>query len=104
MTNDTTQSGGPDVEAARTPGPWVWKTTPGSDHEYCTVYSEATGRAVARHVQPCDAPTIAAAPELLEACKHLLWLVEVEHKIDGQHITKDAHGAIAKAADIDTEN
>ena len=50
-----------------TPGPWEYKTTPGSDHEYCTVYAVG-GQAIARHVLPDNAATIAALPDLLEAC------------------------------------
>lgn len=34
--------------------------------------------------------------ELLAACKRLLWLIETECGIDGQHITADARAAIAK--------
>ena len=54
-----------------TPGPWHYKTTPGSDHELCTVYSETTGKAVARHVTKEDAPAIAMLPELLEALEEI---------------------------------
>ncbi len=77
------------------PGPWEWKTTPGSDHEYCTVYSTATGRAVARHVLPCDAPFIASTPELLAALKAMLHAVETYGHMD--KTDRLARAAIARA-------
>lgn len=36
---------------------WEYKTTPGSDHELCTIY-EKGGRAIARHVLPENAEHI----------------------------------------------
>ena len=36
---------------------WEYKTTPGSDHEYCTIY-EKGGKAIARHVSPENAKLI----------------------------------------------
>lgn len=47
--------------------------------------------------QAANARLIAAAPEMYAAIERLLWLVEVEHKIDGGHIAEDARAALAKA-------
>ncbi len=33
----------------------------------------------------------------LDQMGHLIWLIEVQHKIDGKHITEDAKAIIAKA-------
>lgn len=42
--------------------PWAHKTTPGSDHEFCTIYEDClSGRAVARHVTPEHAEFIVRA-------------------------------------------
>lgn len=54
-----------------TAGPWEYRSTEGSEHELCTVYIK-NGKAIARHVRLENAPLIAAAPDLLEACKHVL--------------------------------
>jgi len=41
---------------------WAHKTTPGSDHEFCTIYEDRPGgRAVARHVTPENAVIITQA-------------------------------------------
>ena len=39
----------------------------------------------------------ASRKALLAACERLLWLLEVEHKIDTGHIGRDARAAIAAA-------
>ncbi len=56
-----------------TPEPWEWKTTPGSEHERCTVYVKH-GTAVARHVAIVDAPLIADAPVLAA------WVVDLDDR------------------------
>lgn len=53
------------------PEQWEYKTTPGSDNDYCTVYA-VKGRAVAQYVLPKDARLIVKAPELLELVRHVL--------------------------------
>ena len=40
----------------------------------------------------------ASAPDLLEHLKHMIWLVETEHGIDGGHIVQGAKDAVSKAA------
>lgn len=62
-----------------TPGPWEWKTTPGSDHERCTVYVK-DGHAVARHVLPADARLIADAPVLLKTVERLTAILQQAEK------------------------
>lgn len=47
--------------------------------------------------EEANARLIAAAPDLLAACGHLLWLLEIQHGIDTGHIGRDAKAAIAKA-------
>ena len=54
-----------------TPGPWEYRLTEGSDKKLATVYGR--GKGIARHVLPEDARLIAAAPDLLEACKTALY-------------------------------
>jgi hypothetical protein len=79
-----------------TPGPWEWKTTPGSYHERCTIYSKA-GTAVARHVLPADAPVMAAAPALLATCEK--WAAFMQDNYDPGDISwwDETLGAIEKA-------
>ncbi len=79
-----------------TPGPWNYKTTPGSDHEYCTVYTE-DGRAIARHVLPKNAGLIAALPELLVACEAIVHAAKLRDSAMGGVAATLAWAAIAKA-------
>ncbi len=79
-----------------TPGPWKYKTTPGSDHEYCTVYAE-NGRAIARHVLPENACVIAAAPELLTACEAMVHAVKMNDPSMGLVAATLSSNAITKA-------
>jgi hypothetical protein len=78
---------------------WEYKTTPGSDHEYCTVYeAKASGRAIARHVLPENARQIAALPELLDICNEIL--VDAEKAVSPaaqQHMYRELKAAIASA-------
>lgn len=60
---------------------WAHKTTPGSDHKFCTIYEDRpSGRAVARHVTPERAEFITRAAnchdELLEACEKAVELYD----------------------------
>ena len=49
------------------------KATIGTDEATFTVYSDEEGRGIARHIRTeKDARLIAAAPDLLEACKEML--------------------------------
>ncbi len=61
------------METKYTKTPWSCKTTPGSDHTLCTVFSVPAGKGVARHVVPEDAAFIVRTcnshEALLEACK-----------------------------------
>jgi hypothetical protein len=47
-------------DTKHTPEPWELKTTAGSDHTLCTIYSSKAGRGIARHVLPEDASRIVA--------------------------------------------
>lgn len=84
-----------------TQGPWEYKTTPGSDHEYCTVYVR-NGKAIARHVEPDNARLIAAAPDLLEAGEKLVaWLHRLAN--DSEAYKADAAAANFRATAKDME-
>lgn len=50
---------------------WGYKTTPGSNHEFCTVF-DYDGKAIARHVAPENAVKMIALPDLVEAAKEAL--------------------------------
>ena len=63
-----------------TKGPWEYKQTKvltSKDEPTYTVYSSSAGKAVARRlINEDDARIIAVAPELLEACKLALSIIE----------------------------
>jgi hypothetical protein len=74
---------------------WEFNTTPGSNHERCTVYVK-DGPAIARHVFPEHARLIAAAPDMYEA------LCDIEND-DGRipvTIWDKIKAAIAKAEGV----
>lgn len=79
-----------------TPGPWECKTTPGSDHEFCTVYAKG-GRAIARHVLPEDAAVIIAVHDLLAACEATVLAARQSDSASGAVAATLAEAAIAKA-------
>jgi hypothetical protein len=54
-------------EPKHTPGPWY--TNPKPDSPQGLIYQENTGKNIAVCYETLDANLIAAAPELLEACK-----------------------------------
>lgn len=84
-----------DISAVPT---WAYKTTPGSDHEYCTVYEDkAGGRAIARHVLPENAGLIAASPQLLVACKAMVLAAKINDPAMGGVAATLAAAAIEKA-------
>lgn len=62
------------MNAKHTPGPWaVSKTAGHAIHEQSAVYSETTGRDVAIvYDGAADASLLAAAPELLAACRYVM--------------------------------
>ncbi len=68
----TTESGGSDVEAAHTPGPWKSRLDEGKN---LFVIKSASGQQLATCSPPmtglpvANAQLIAAAPELLKACR-----------------------------------
>lgn len=61
---------------------------------FATVYG---GPDTPREETVANARLIALAPEMLEAIERLLWLIEIELKIDGQHITAGARSLLARA-------
>ncbi len=81
-----------------TPGPWKYKTTPGSDHEYCTVYVEnGNGMAIARHVLPENAGLIVAATKLLAACEAMVHAAKTNDPAMGGVAATLAAAAITEA-------
>lgn len=91
--------------ASHTPGPWFVSEFAGAlivradlgDGESVDVAALMDEGSTEDVTIEANARLIAAAPELLDALRRSLWLIEVEHKLDGQHITRDARAAIAKA-------
>lgn len=99
---------------SHTPGPWKWVTD-----NFRGGYAGLVGR-VGQNQQEvlfpnhandgdegaawfedfpseADRNLIAAAPDLLEACERLLWLIKTHLKVDGGHIARDAESAVLKA-------
>lgn len=94
---------------SHTPGPWKYCKQPHPRVEHLTGFAIYGGDGTIAdifpepypvHVSEANARLIAAAPELLTTCKHLLWLIESQLHADGGHIAKDAHAVIAKAKGI----
>ena len=80
------------METKHTPGPWSWGTDPMENICDITLDIEATGYSILRCcVKPLEpnAMLIAAAPDLLEACKAAL--------SDDQPYIEKCKAAIAKA-------
>lgn len=71
--------------STHTPGPWIDQRT--------GLILSADGDVIADFVRPEDRPVIAAAPELLAACKTALGAFEHNHAIDWSELER----AIAKA-------
>lgn len=80
-----------ETKAKHTPGPWYDAKVSGGQG---LIIAEATGANVAVAYDKCDAPLIAAAPELLEAAKSAL-----VHLDDGHHVEEyeNLKAAILKA-------
>lgn len=60
------------TQTKHTPGPWFAKRL-GNPYDQHTVYVEKTGRTIVTSCEgEANARLIAAGPELLEACQHML--------------------------------
>lgn len=86
-----------------TSGPWKRVDAIGPAGECLFERIEATdGKIIASTwagSHRANARLIAAAPDLLEHLKHMVWLVETELKEDGGHIVQGAKDAIVKASE-----
>ena len=87
-------------ETKHTPGPWR-ATPPALRHEkhgQSVVYAEADGKDVAViYDGRANARLIAAAPELLAACKAIAALMDGQGRANMPEVAGQARAAIAKA-------
>lgn len=84
-----------EVMSEHDPGPWIYRTTEGSDHKYCTVYVKY-GKAIARHVLPADARLIVLAHEMLVACEAMIHAAKLNDPAAGAVAATLAANAIDK--------
>ena len=86
-------------ETKHTPGPWTATPTAGHEtHGQSVVYAEADGKDVAViYDGKANARLIAAAPELLAACKAIAALMDGQGRANMPEVAGQARAAIAKA-------
>jgi len=79
-----------------TPGPWEPQLRPSSEPDLVTHSGNVIVASVWGARSADDARLIAAAPDLLEACK-LLLCCSLPNDVSGQAMVREARQAIAKA-------